>query len=225
MSLPCVGLNVGYCIVEDMKMLDSTAFITFAIALLAGAAMPGPAIAAVVARILGEEEQSAWPYASGIICGDVAWLTIAIAGLATLAKSHDMALTILKYAGACYLLLLAYRTWTDKSDLKLVEDARRHERGAIASFLAGLVLELGNPKTIAFYLAIMPALFEAADTSAVTYLALLLCAIFIYFAVFAAYISLARRSRRLVRTQARRKWIRRTSAVALAATAVAVATR
>lgn len=205
-------------------MLDSTALITFAIALLAGAATPGPAIAAVVARVLGEEERSAWPYASGIICGDVVWLTIAIAGLAALARSHEMALAILRYAGACYLLFLAYRIWRDRSELQVVQDVRRREPGLVASFLAGLALELGNPKTIAFYLAIMPALIGVVDTSAMTYLALLSCAIFVYFTVFAAYISLARRSRRLLRTQARQKLIRRASATALAATALAVAT-
>ena len=204
-------------------MLDSTALVTFSIALLAGAATPGPAVAAVVARVLGEEERKAWPYAAGIICGDVVWLTIAIGGLSAFGRSHDMALTILKYAGACYLLLLAYRIWKDRSELEVVQEASRREPGRVAPFLAGLALELGNPKTITFYIAIMPAVIGVVDRSAMTYLSLLSCAICVYSTVFAAYISVARRSRRLLRTQAHQKMIRKASAAALAATAVAVA--
>jgi threonine/homoserine/homoserine lactone efflux protein len=206
-------------------MLDSTALITFTAALLAGAATPGPAVAAVVARVLGNDNRSAWPYACGIVCGDLIWLTIAIAGLSTLARSHELALAILKYAGVCYLLFLAYRIWRYRQEIPSVADARGNEVGLIIPFVAGLALELGNPKTIIFYLAIMPTLIHVTDTPASVYLVLLTIALCVYVAVFAGYISVVRRSRKLVRTQARRTFVQRASAAVLAATAVAVATR
>src|SRR5216683_6323027 len=122
-------------------MLDSTALITFTIALLAGAATPGPAVAAVVARVMGDDNRSAWPFACGIVCGDLIWLTMAIAGLSTLARSHEMALALLKYAGVCYLLFLAYKIWRSRQDdIPSVADTSRNEIGLMVPFIAGLSL-------------------------------------------------------------------------------------
>lgn len=205
-------------------MMDRTALITFSIALLAGAASPGPAIMAVVAHVVGGEGRSAWPCAAGIILGDVFWLTAAVMGLSTLATSSELTLQAIKYVGACYLLYVAYRLWNAKSERWLAESSKQSNT-RLNSFLAGLALEMSNPKTMAFYLAVMPTLIEVNDMSIGSYATILLSASFIYIAVFTAYIFLAHRSRQFVRTHDRQNLVRRTSAAVLAATALTVASR
>ena len=43
--------------------------------------------------------------------GDVVWLTVAVTGLAALANTFDGVFTVVKYAGAAYLLFIAWKLW------------------------------------------------------------------------------------------------------------------
>lgn len=119
---------------------------------------------------------------------------------------------------------MAHKLWNAKSERRLTERSKQSNT-RLDSFLAGLALEMSNAKTIAFYLAVMPALIDVNDTSIGSYVRILLSASFIYIAVFTSYIFLAHRSREFVRTHRRQKLIRRTSAAVLAATAVTVDSR
>lgn len=91
-------------------MIDLTGLLIFAGALLVAAASPGPGIAAIVARVLGRGTRGAVAFTTGVALGDVVWLAFAVLGLAVLAF-HGVFL-IIKYAGAAYLLWLAWKLWT-----------------------------------------------------------------------------------------------------------------
>src|SRR5215212_3611358 len=92
--------------------MDKTHLILFAGALAVAAASPGPAITALVARVLVRGTAGAAAFMFGLAVGDVVWLTAATLGLAFIARTFALAFIALKYAGAAYLLYLAWRMWT-----------------------------------------------------------------------------------------------------------------
>ena len=90
--------------------------------------------------------------------GDVVWLTFAILGLAALAQAFHEVFLVIKYAGAAYLLYLAYKIWTaPRRDGR--DGGDRAEQPA-RLFLGGLAVTLGNPKIIVFYLALLPTILD-----------------------------------------------------------------
>jgi hypothetical protein len=64
-------------------------------------------------------------------------------------------------------------------------------------FLGGLAVTLGNPKVMVFYLALLPTLLDVARVDAIAYAELVGVTLGVLGAVFAAYVALAARARRL----------------------------
>ncbi len=78
----------------------------------AAVASPGPGVAAVVARGLGRGLAGMPAFIAGFVVGDLVWFLAAALGLAAIAEAYAPLLTAIKYAGAAYLLYLAWKLWT-----------------------------------------------------------------------------------------------------------------
>ena len=74
-------------------------------------ASPGSGVAAVVARALGRGISGAPAFIAGFVAGDLIWFTLAALGLAVLAQQAHVVFLGVRYAGAAYLLYLAWRLW------------------------------------------------------------------------------------------------------------------
>ncbi len=133
----------------------------FAAVYFAAVATPGPGLAALVARVLAYGLAGVAPFIAGYVVGDMIWLLVAGTGLAALANAFAGAFTVIKYAGAAYLLFLAWRTAT--------APATRGEAPPPAScgfraFFGSLSLTLGNPKVMVFFLSIMPLVVDVKSS-------------------------------------------------------------
>ena len=102
----CSGNATRYRAMSFYGLLSFCAIYALAVA------SPGPAVAAVLARSLGHGMRGAPAFIAGLAIGDLIWFGIAAAGLAALAQVAHTAFVVIKYAGAAYLLYLAYRLWT-----------------------------------------------------------------------------------------------------------------
>lgn len=200
-----------------------TGFITYSAALALAVAVPGPGVVALVARGLGSGFRATLPMALGIALGDLVYLTAAVMGLAFIAKSFGLAFLALKYAGAAYLAYLAFKFWTSGVGIEKVE-ARRAE-GPVASFLSGLMVTLGNPKVMVFYLALLPAIVDLNTVTFQDYVVLVALTSLILLAILLPYLALATRTRALLQTPKALKRISRVAAGFLGAAAVAIAAR
>ena len=78
-------------------------------------ASPGPGVAAVVARSLVRGTRGVPAFIAGFVIGDLVWFTVAVTGLAALAQTAGAVFAAIKYAGAAYLLYLAWRMWTTRA--------------------------------------------------------------------------------------------------------------
>ncbi len=135
-----------------------------------------------------------------MVAGILALLVLAATGLAVVAREMGTAMTVLRYAGAAYLVWTGIRLWTAEPVLPTERtDGRRP--GLAASVLAGLALNLGNPKMPLFYLALLPNVVGTVLTPPqVGLLAAVIVAVEAL--VIGAHVLLAGRLRRLLRTRA-----------------------
>lgn len=143
-------------------MTFETSF-AFAVAVGLFAATPGPAIVACVARALSAGFASAFSFAAGIVLGDVVFLLFAIYGLAAVAAALDGLFLTVRVLGGLYLMWLGWRAWISPVDAPVAEDPSGPSQGH--GFWAGLLLTLGNPKVILFYLGFLPAFMDLSELS------------------------------------------------------------
>jgi threonine/homoserine/homoserine lactone efflux protein len=204
--------------------MDLAGLLLFSSALFIAAASPGPGIAAIVARVLGRGPKEAVAFSAGVALGDVVWLTFAILGLAALAQAFHGVFLVVKYVGAAYLLYIAYRIWTAPAvaqDIKAEADAEHPAK----LLLGGLALTLGNPKTMVFYLALLPTFLDLTRITMLGFAELVLATLTVLGVVFAGYIVLAARARRLFTSPRAIRILNRTTGTVMAGAAAAIAAR
>jgi threonine/homoserine/homoserine lactone efflux protein len=139
-----------------------TLFSTLALAgaMLLLAATPGPGVFATVARSLASGFGHAAVVVAGIVTGDLVFLLLAIFGLASFAGLLGEFFMVVKIAGGLYLLWLGYRIWRQRPGSIEIRGVR--ELSWKQNFLSGLVITLGNPKVILFYLGFLPTFMDLA---------------------------------------------------------------
>ena len=203
--------------------MSLSATIVFVAAVAVAMASPGPAVVSLLARVvaLGAGRGSV-AFAAGLVLGDVFWFACAVFGVAALAAAAHVIMVALKYLGAAYLAFLGWRLWTAPAAAPAAETPRRQGWGA---FFGGFSLALANPKTMMFYLALLPTLVDLAALGLPGFLELTLLLIVVYGAVLGGYIAAAGHARRLLAAPAARRAINRGSGTVMLGTAVFVATR
>lgn len=133
-------------------------YLPYVIALAIACAIPGPGVTACVGTALGSGFRPALLFVTGIVLGDLSYLTFAVLGLTAIATVFASFFTLVKLAGAAYLLYLAWSFWHAGVDQEAV--ARRNTKGPWATLMGGYALTLGNPKTIIFYMALLPTVVD-----------------------------------------------------------------
>ncbi|WP_201859337.1 LysE family translocator [Microvirga soli] len=204
--------------------MDLAGLLLFSSALFIAAASPGPGIAAIVARVLGRGPKEAVAFSIGVALGDVVWLTFAVLGLAALAQAFHGVFLVVKYLGAAYLLYIAYKIWTAPAVPQEIEAEARAEHPA-KLFLAGLAVTMGNPKVMVFYLALLPTFLDLTRITLLGFAELALATLTVLGVVFAGYIALAARARRLFTSPRAIRILNRTTGTVMAGAAAAVAAR
>ena len=203
--------------------MELSSLLIFAAALFVAAASPGPATVALVARGLARGTSGAFAFMLGIAVGDVFWLCGAVLGLAVLAQTFGMVFTALRFAGAAYLLFLAWRLWTTPAGPEAAKLPETDKPSRL--FAAGLILMLGNPKVMVFYLALLPNLIDLAGVTPLGLAELVVVTLAVVLCVDGTYVLTAARARLLFKNARALRWINRGSGAMMAGAAVAVAVR
>ncbi|MCO5732690.1 LysE family translocator [Rhizobium sp. SSA_523] len=200
-----------------------TSLIAYAGALFIAAAIPGPGMTAIVARALGSGFRPTFFMGLGLILGDLVYLTAVILGLALVAQQFGTIFLIIKYAGAAYLCFIAWKLWTTGLLSQSIE--AEQVPSVFLSFLSGLLVTLGNPKTMLFYLALAPTLLPIREIGVSDYLVLVCVTFAVLMAVLLPYILLAARARLLLKRPRTLQILNRSAASILAGTAAYIAAR
>ncbi|MEM9999442.1 MAG: LysE family translocator [Pseudomonadota bacterium] len=132
---------------------------------------PGPANIAVATVSMTHGRASGLRFGLGLGVGFAFWGLIAATGLGAVLQASAQAMIVLKLAGGCYLIWLAFITWretgAEKTDLLVLSQKRW--------FLQGLLLNLSNPKAVVAWLAALAAGFGSNETLAQLLFATGLC--------------------------------------------------
>ncbi|MDF8352957.1 LysE family translocator [Ensifer adhaerens] len=199
------------------------ALIAYSGALFIAAAIPGPGVTALVARALGSGFRETFFMGLGIALGDMIYLTAVILGLALIAQTFTTAFLVVKFAGVLYLGYIAWKLW---SAGLLPEDIKaKPSTSAAMSFLSGLLITLGNPKTMLFYVALVPTLIDIRAIGPGDYGLLLTATFLVLLSVLVPYMLLASRARLLLKQPKALKALNRVAASVLAGTAACIAVR
>jgi threonine/homoserine/homoserine lactone efflux protein len=199
-----------------------TSLIIFAVVYFVAVATPGPGVAALIARVLGQGLQGVAPFIAGYFVADMIWLTLAATGLAVIAKTFAGVFVAIKLAGAAYLLYLAWKMAT--APVALADAPRAASRGWRA-FLASLSLTLGNPKVMVFFLSIMPLVVDVRTLTMAALLELGAVCGAVIFSTLALYALAADRARAFLSSTRAMRFVHRAAGGLMAGVAVAVATR
>jgi threonine/homoserine/homoserine lactone efflux protein len=152
----------------------------FCAAALALIVVPGPAVTYIVTQSVDKGRKAGLVSAFGVALGGLVHVAAATAGLSALLASSASAFTVVKLAGAAYLIALGL--WRlagrgqDGSDVQAAPVASRR------LLLHGVVVNILNPKTALFFLAFLPQFIERGH-GAFALQAGLLGAIFVAIAV------------------------------------------
>ena len=137
-------------------MPDATTFALFALACLAFLAIPGPSVFYIVTRSLVQGRRAGVTSMLGVQAGGLVHVVAAAFGVSALIASSAAAFTVVKYAGAAYLVFLGVRKLLARDIPEDVEIEPRTPRSTAELFGHGIVVNVLNPKTALFFLAFLP---------------------------------------------------------------------
>ncbi len=136
-------------------MPDFSTLALFAAAALALACTPGPDMLLILSRSLIQGRGAGFASLFGALVGVYVHATAVALGLSELFRAVPLAYDAVRYAGAAYLLYLAWTAFrAPGSAFSVSTDARPLSLGAV--FRQGLLTNILNPKVALFALALFP---------------------------------------------------------------------
>jgi threonine/homoserine/homoserine lactone efflux protein len=118
---------------------------------------PGPDMALVARVAIARGRNAAWLTSCGVVSGLLVWGLASAAGIAALLNASATLYTVLRLAGAAYLIVLGVQALVARplTPSAAAETAPRAQHGASA-YGQGLLNNLLNPKIGVFYTAFLP---------------------------------------------------------------------
>jgi threonine/homoserine/homoserine lactone efflux protein len=140
---------------------DSEALALFSLAALALLLVPGPAVLYVVMQSAEHGRVAGLVSVAGVHLGTLVHVGAAAVGLSALIVSSAVAFSVVKYAGAAYLLFLGIRRLLARERFGVV---RVEEQPLWLLFRRGALVNVLNPKTALFFLAFLPQFVDPSRT-------------------------------------------------------------
>ncbi len=132
-------------------------FVTVSLAVIVA---PGPDNVHVLTRGIAQGREVALASAWGMCSGLLFHTTLAAIGLSAILAQSAVAFSIVKYAGAVYLVYLGVRAFLSREEAPSAEETPAVKLRSF--FFRGLTMNLLNPKVAVFFLAFLPQFASSA---------------------------------------------------------------
>ncbi len=119
---------------------------------------PDASAAAVIARSASSGFTRGLVVVLGIIIGDIVFIALVFSGLAFIAESMTGAFLVIKVLGATYLVWMGCSLFAGRPTAPETTGAERSTW--LSDLTCGLLITLGDPKAIVFYLSFLPAYLD-----------------------------------------------------------------
>ncbi len=126
---------------------------------------PGPDMTLFMGKTLQQGRKAGIAAVLGAATGIVIHSLFAALGISALLAASATAFSILKYAGAAYLIYLAVQALRNGSALS-VDEAQTKRESFARIWSQGLLINLLNPKIILFFVTFLPQFVSASDPAA-----------------------------------------------------------
>lgn len=147
----------------------SANFVLFLASAVVIALIPGPSIFYVAARTLAAGRSEGLASTLGMSLGGLVHILAGAFGVSALIMASAEAFTVMKLAGAIYLIWLGIKTFRTAK----IEAAQDVEvTGAARAFRQGIVVEITNPKTASYFLAFLPQFIDVSQPVALQFMVL-----------------------------------------------------
>lgn len=120
--------------------------------------IPGPTILLVISYGLGQGWRAALPSAVGVALGDFTAMTLSMLGIGALLATSATLFTILKLAGAAYLIWLGIKLWRAGGSLNA--QPRTDASSSLKMVGHAWLVTALNPKSITFFVAFLPQFLD-----------------------------------------------------------------
>jgi threonine/homoserine/homoserine lactone efflux protein len=117
---------------------------------------PGPAVMLVVAYGLSQGARRSLWASLGILSANGLYFALSATGLGALLVASEAFFVAVKWAGAAYLVYLGLAALLGRPSPITVSRSAARGASPRAIYLSGLTLQLANPKTLLFFVAILP---------------------------------------------------------------------
>jgi threonine/homoserine/homoserine lactone efflux protein len=133
---------------------------TFAIAALVLILIPGPSVLFAIGRSLSIGRLGGFVSVLGNGLGMIPAIAAVALGLGTIVSESVLVFSVIKFAGAAYLVYLGIQTIRRRNvradDGDSTDVAAKSVRGPLALIGQGFLVGISNPKTIVFFVAVLP---------------------------------------------------------------------
>jgi threonine/homoserine/homoserine lactone efflux protein len=198
-------------------------WLAFALASAAMGLTPGPGVTSIVGYALGSGRRAALASVAGMALGNVLAMSVSLAGAGALLAASALAFSVLKWAGALYLIGLGVLTIARSRRGLAVGAAPPAPISPRTAFLSNVAVGTFHPKTIVFFVAFAPQ-FIRPDVNYALQAAILIAT---FAAVVGAtdtlYALAASRASRLLKRPSAALWSRRAGGGVLIAAGMATA--
>lgn len=140
-------------------MITVDQLLAFGLAALVLIAIPGPSVVFVIGRALAYGRSVALATVLGNALGLLVIVALVTVGLSALLERSVLAFTVLKLAGAAYLVWLGVQAVRHRRDLSMADVDGAVARAPLALGTAlrqGFVVGLTNPKAFMIFAAVLP---------------------------------------------------------------------
>jgi threonine/homoserine/homoserine lactone efflux protein len=158
-------------------MLPTTHLLAFTLTAFVLIAVPGPSVLFTVSRAIVLGRVAGVATVAGNTVGAFTQVVAVAFGIGPLVERSVAVFTVLKLAGACYLMFLGVQAIRHRHSLAAALGARVEQKTAARIVLDGFFVGVTNPKIIVFFAAILPQ-FVDRQTGQVPAQIILLGAIF-----------------------------------------------
>ena len=152
-------------------MIDTATLLTYVVIVLGFVFIPGPATLLTVARATSSGTKVGIATGAGIAAGDVIHTFMAIVGISAVIATSALLFSLIKYAGAAYLVYLGLRAILEKAPATMINGGLAMT--AETAFRQAILAEVLNPKTALFFLAFLPQFVDPANGSVILQLTIL----------------------------------------------------
>jgi threonine/homoserine/homoserine lactone efflux protein len=136
-------------------MPDGSSIALFSVAAIILLVIPGPSVLYIITRSIDQGRTAGLVSVLGIHVGTFVHIAAAALGVSAILVRSSIAFSVVRYAGAAYLIYLGCRRLATREDDDIVE-APRNGRGLFHVFRQGVVVNVLNPKTALFFFAFLP---------------------------------------------------------------------